>query len=230
MSSTASELSPSKVWVKDALQSFLPLSSASILQSRQPSHQNPSALVAFLENEKFLNPRYKTEICRNFKERSKCIYGDCCIFILNSVWWFILTLSIRWQMSIRSWSTRAKRCYPEHKIQDKTMPKILAGWLLCLWTKVQLFTLRTGNRWRLWHTRHTHHRQWCKRIHPFLIIILSLFDDESEFHLLTNSCNFDPIKSNVLKKRSLWNQNISSIDSSSQLCFLYSKRLYMEFL
>merc|ERR1712062_346543 len=80
MSSTASELSPSKVWVKDALQSFLPLSSASILQSRQPSHQNPSALVAFLENEKFLNPRYKTEICRNFKERSKCIYGDKCQF------------------------------------------------------------------------------------------------------------------------------------------------------
>ena len=26
------------------------------------------------------NPRYKTEICRNFKERSKCIYGDNCQF------------------------------------------------------------------------------------------------------------------------------------------------------
>jgi butyrate response factor 1 len=25
-------------------------------------------------------PRYKTEICRNFKERSKCIYGDRCQF------------------------------------------------------------------------------------------------------------------------------------------------------
>jgi hypothetical protein len=22
------------------------------------------------------NPRYKTEICRNFKERSRCVYGD----------------------------------------------------------------------------------------------------------------------------------------------------------
>lgn len=28
----------------------------------------------------FSNPRYKTEICRNFKERSRCIYGDQCQF------------------------------------------------------------------------------------------------------------------------------------------------------
>ena len=84
MSSTASELSASKVWVKDALQSFLPLSSSSILQSKPPSHHqspSPSALVGLLENEKFLNPRYKTEICRNFKERSKCIYGDYIVYI-----------------------------------------------------------------------------------------------------------------------------------------------------
>ena len=90
MSSTTSELSPSKVWMQDALQSFIPLttgSSNSMMQSR-PSHlQNPyassspaSAIVGFLENDKFLNPRYKTEICRNFKERSKCIYGDKCQF------------------------------------------------------------------------------------------------------------------------------------------------------
>jgi len=26
------------------------------------------------------NPRYKTEMCRNFKEKSKCIYGDQCQF------------------------------------------------------------------------------------------------------------------------------------------------------
>ena len=26
------------------------------------------------------NPRYKTEICRNFKERSRCVYGDSCQF------------------------------------------------------------------------------------------------------------------------------------------------------
>merc|ERR1739848_501195 len=26
------------------------------------------------------NPRFKTEICRNFKERNKCIYGDRCQF------------------------------------------------------------------------------------------------------------------------------------------------------
>ena len=26
------------------------------------------------------NPRYKTEMCRNFKERSRCIYGDQCQF------------------------------------------------------------------------------------------------------------------------------------------------------
>lgn len=26
------------------------------------------------------NPRYKTEMCRNFKERAKCLYGDQCQF------------------------------------------------------------------------------------------------------------------------------------------------------
>ena len=26
------------------------------------------------------NPRYKTEICRNFKETNKCIYGEQCQF------------------------------------------------------------------------------------------------------------------------------------------------------
>ena len=26
--------------------------------------------------DRFGNPRYKTEMCRNFKERSKCIYGQ----------------------------------------------------------------------------------------------------------------------------------------------------------
>ena len=26
------------------------------------------------------NPRYKTEICRNFKERARCVYGDSCQF------------------------------------------------------------------------------------------------------------------------------------------------------
>ena len=31
-------------------------------------------------DERHLNPRYKTEICRNFKERSRCIYGDKCQF------------------------------------------------------------------------------------------------------------------------------------------------------
>lgn len=30
--------------------------------------------------DRFGNPRYKTEMCRNFKERSKCIYGDKCQF------------------------------------------------------------------------------------------------------------------------------------------------------
>lgn len=26
------------------------------------------------------NPRFKTEICRNFKEKAKCVYGDNCQF------------------------------------------------------------------------------------------------------------------------------------------------------
>jgi len=35
---------------------------------------------SLLDPERMGNPRYKTEICRNFKERSKCIYGDKCQF------------------------------------------------------------------------------------------------------------------------------------------------------
>ena len=33
-------------------------------------------IFADLGSDPSRNPRYKTEICRNFKERSRCIYGD----------------------------------------------------------------------------------------------------------------------------------------------------------
>ena len=36
--------------------------------------------ICTLDTDRLGNPRYKTEICRNFKERSKCIYGDKCQF------------------------------------------------------------------------------------------------------------------------------------------------------
>ena len=34
----------------------------------------------WIDTDRMGNPRYKTEICRNFKERAKCIYGDKCQF------------------------------------------------------------------------------------------------------------------------------------------------------
>lgn len=37
-------------------------------------------IFADLGSDPSRNPRYKTEICRNFKERSRCIYGDQCQF------------------------------------------------------------------------------------------------------------------------------------------------------
>merc|ERR1711976_485200 len=42
----------------------------------------PLSLFALLSKDGKLmaNPRFKTEICRNFKERAKCIYGDKCQF------------------------------------------------------------------------------------------------------------------------------------------------------
>ena len=52
-----------------------------------PSEGNPTpsqGVLSLFDNtsleEKLLNPRYKTEICRNFKERSRCVYGDKCQF------------------------------------------------------------------------------------------------------------------------------------------------------
>ena len=39
-----------------------------------------SAAAAAAGDDRISNPRYKTEICRNFKERSKCVYGDKCQF------------------------------------------------------------------------------------------------------------------------------------------------------
>lgn len=49
----------------------------------KPSLLSPTLQLAFgnpSTEDRILNPRYKTEICRNFKERSKCVYGDKCQF------------------------------------------------------------------------------------------------------------------------------------------------------
>merc|ERR1712018_557938 len=62
--------------------------------SKSDSSEKPSSLFAplaplicstsagfnLLDPDRMGNPRYKTEICRNFKERAKCIYGDKCQF------------------------------------------------------------------------------------------------------------------------------------------------------
>ncbi|TRY67067.1 hypothetical protein TCAL_03104 [Tigriopus californicus] len=58
--------------------------------SRSPPHGShaPSLLVPHPRHSAPLSPedcdpsdlRYKTEVCRNFKERSKCVYGEQCQF------------------------------------------------------------------------------------------------------------------------------------------------------
>ena len=42
----------------------------------------PDPTLDALSSDPTRNPRYKTEICRNFKERARCIYGDQVIFRL----------------------------------------------------------------------------------------------------------------------------------------------------
>lgn len=68
-----------EVW----LPNFMPINNGSttksLLLQRPPSVAESTSSVASNE-EKSGNPRYKTEICRNFKERSRCIYGDRCQF------------------------------------------------------------------------------------------------------------------------------------------------------
>eukprot|EP00095_Tigriopus_kingsejongensis_P003644 maker-scaffold606_size125303-snap-gene-0.18 protein:Tk03644 transcript:maker-scaffold606_size125303-snap-gene-0.18-mRNA-1 annotation:"zinc finger protein" len=53
---------------EDRRNSLSPPAQERISTSSSPDDADPS------------NPRYKTEVCRNFKERSKCIYGDQCQF------------------------------------------------------------------------------------------------------------------------------------------------------
>lgn len=56
--------------------------------SPRGSHHAPSSLVPHPRHSAPLSPedcdpsslRYKTEVCRNFKERSKCVYGEQCQF------------------------------------------------------------------------------------------------------------------------------------------------------
>ena len=48
-----------------------PLPNAGVQFTGPPPDQNLEVL-----SDPTRNPRYKTEICRNFKERARCIYGD----------------------------------------------------------------------------------------------------------------------------------------------------------
>lgn len=70
---------PKIVWQLDEAESKL-----DILENLQKqSLLSPTLQLAFgnpSTEDRILNPRYKTEICRNFKERSKCVYGDKCQF------------------------------------------------------------------------------------------------------------------------------------------------------
>ena len=53
---------------------FLPRASMSSIGSESGEQHQSSFLLDCS------NPRYKTEICRNFKERATCVYGDQCQF------------------------------------------------------------------------------------------------------------------------------------------------------
>merc|ERR1711981_1370036 len=78
MAASKVELTPtignnSKVWLTNWIDN-----SCKEDTSRPPT---PSLFVALSKDGKILaNPRFKTEICRNFKERNKCVYGDRCQF------------------------------------------------------------------------------------------------------------------------------------------------------
>jgi len=51
------------------------------LQQIPTAWQNTGKILTSNSNRSLdCNPRFKTEICRNFKERNKCIYGDRCQF------------------------------------------------------------------------------------------------------------------------------------------------------
>ena len=45
---------------------------------QQQQRINEEALL--IGNSEAPNPRFKTEICRNFKEKAKCVYGEQCQF------------------------------------------------------------------------------------------------------------------------------------------------------
>lgn len=77
-------LSPSKVWINDWIETKVDSLSDDSRPSLLEALQAATASLLTQDNDsdcdKTLNPRYKTEICRNFKERSQCVYGDRCQF------------------------------------------------------------------------------------------------------------------------------------------------------
>ncbi len=77
MAAAKFENSPAQLWprIGESLSSEQIQRSALLATLQQIHFGNPA-----LEDRGSMNPRYKTEICRNFKERSKCVYGDKCQF------------------------------------------------------------------------------------------------------------------------------------------------------
>merc|ERR1712112_493283 len=56
-----------------------------LLDNVQPQHDAGSRVISWGEDYidqtyRRVNPRFKTEICRNFKEKGTCLYGDLCQF------------------------------------------------------------------------------------------------------------------------------------------------------
>lgn len=78
----ANERGCRKVWLPNMTSNLLHQGDGRPFDNRPVSLLAPlfDQLPVPLVDDRQQNPRYKTEICRNFKERSKCIYGDKCQF------------------------------------------------------------------------------------------------------------------------------------------------------
>ena len=74
-----------------------------------------------------LNARFKTEICRNFKEKGHCLYGDLCQFAHGK------DVSLSCSGNVSSFDslfiTGDEKCRPAQQVQDQAVSESKANYL-----------------------------------------------------------------------------------------------------
>ena len=95
------------------------------------------------------NPRFKTEICRNFKEKGTCLYGELCQFA-HGKHELRVSSSVRRDIRFTTFVYSAEGLCSAQQIQDQALSEVLDCRILRVWTKMQLHPPGEGEPEELW--------------------------------------------------------------------------------